>query len=71
MRRKDIDQDANAFDIRKQERRQQGDSGAERSGSRSITGHLSRRMLEPSSHIRLSAKKAALDRLNERRAAKK
>jgi integrase len=29
----------------------------------SITGHLSRRMLEHYSHIRLSAKKAALDRL--------
>jgi integrase len=30
----------------------------------SITGHLSRRMLEHYSHIRLSAKKAALDRLS-------
>ena len=30
----------------------------------SITGHLSRRMLEHYSHIRLSAKKAALDRLD-------
>ena len=33
----------------------------------SITGHLSRRMLEHYSHIRLSAKKAALDRLGGRR----
>ena len=32
----------------------------------SITGHLSRRMLEHYSHIRLSAKKAALDRLGKR-----
>lgn len=32
----------------------------------SITGHLSRRMLEHYSHIRLSAKKAVLDRQNER-----
>jgi len=32
----------------------------------SITGHLSRRMLEHYSHIRLSAKKKALDRLAER-----
>jgi integrase len=31
----------------------------------SITGHLSRRMLEHYSHIRLKAKKAALDRLEE------
>lgn len=31
----------------------------------SITGHLSRRMLEHYSHIRLKAKKAALDRLGE------
>ena len=31
----------------------------------SITGHLSRRMLEHYSHIRLTAKKAALDRLGE------
>ena len=31
----------------------------------SITGHLSRRMLEHYSHIRLKAKKAALDRLDE------
>jgi integrase len=31
----------------------------------SITGHLSRRMLEHYSHIRLSAKKAALDRLDQ------
>jgi hypothetical protein len=31
----------------------------------SITGHLSRRMLEHYSHIRLSAKTAALDRLGE------
>ena len=30
----------------------------------SITGHLSRRMLEHYSHIRLEAKKAALDRLD-------
>ena len=30
----------------------------------SITGHLSRRMLEHDSHIRLNAKKAALDRLD-------
>ena len=30
----------------------------------SITGHLSRRMLEHYSHIRLNAKKAALDRLD-------
>ena len=37
----------------------------------SITGHLSRRMLEHYSHIRLSAKKAALDRLGERRNARK
>ncbi|MEO6239553.1 MAG: tyrosine-type recombinase/integrase, partial [Vicinamibacterales bacterium] len=33
----------------------------------SITGHLSRRMLEHYSHIRLHAKKAALDRLDENR----
>ena len=33
----------------------------------SITGHLSRRMLEHYSHIRLSAKKAALDRLQQAR----
>jgi integrase len=32
----------------------------------SITGHLSRRMLEHYSHIRLAAKKQALDRLAER-----
>ena len=31
----------------------------------SITEHLSRRMLEHYSHIRLKAKKAALDRLDE------
>jgi len=31
----------------------------------SITGHLSRRMLEHYSHIRLNAKKAALDRLDK------
>jgi integrase len=31
----------------------------------SITGHLSRRMLEHYSHIRLNAKKAALDRLDD------
>ncbi len=31
----------------------------------SITGHLSRRMLEHYSHIRLAAKKAALDRLDQ------
>jgi integrase len=31
----------------------------------SITGHFSRRMLEHYSHIRLKAKKAALDRLEE------
>jgi integrase len=31
----------------------------------SVTGHLSRRMLEHYSHIRLHAKKAALDRLHE------
>jgi integrase len=31
----------------------------------SITGHLSRRMLEHYSHIRLNAKKAALDRLEQ------
>ena len=37
----------------------------------SITGHLSRRMLEHYSHIRLAAKKAALDRLGERRNARK
>ena len=37
----------------------------------SITGHLSRRMLEHYSHIRLKAKKAALDRLGERRNARK
>jgi hypothetical protein len=30
----------------------------------SITGHLSRRMLEHYSHIRLKAKKTALDRLD-------
>jgi hypothetical protein len=33
----------------------------------SITGHLSRRMLEHYSHIRLTAKSAALDRLSEPR----
>ncbi len=33
----------------------------------SITGHLSRRMLEHYSHIRLAAKKAALDKLGQRR----
>jgi integrase len=33
----------------------------------SITGHLSRRMLEHYSHIRLAAKKAALDRLQASR----
>ena len=32
----------------------------------SITGHLSRRMLEHYSHIRLKAKKEALDRLEKR-----
>ena len=32
-----------------------------------VTGHLSRRMLEHYSHIRLNAKKAALDRLDQRR----
>ena len=37
----------------------------------SITGHLSRRMLEHYSHIRLTAKKAALDRLNQPRKARK
>jgi integrase len=37
----------------------------------SITGHLSRRMLEHYSHIRLTAKKAALDRLNQPRTAQK
>jgi hypothetical protein len=31
----------------------------------SITEHLWRRMLEPYSHIRLNAKKSALDRLDE------
>ena len=31
----------------------------------SMTGHLSRRMLEHYSHIRLKVKKAALDRLHE------
>jgi hypothetical protein len=31
----------------------------------SITGHLSRRMLEHYSHIRLTAKKGALDRLEQ------
>ena len=31
----------------------------------SITGHLSRRMLEHYSHIRINAKKAALDRLGQ------
>lgn len=36
----------------------------------SITGHLSRRMLEHYSHIRLSAKKRALDRLGADRKAK-
>jgi intergrase/recombinase len=30
----------------------------------SITGHLSRRLLEHYSHLRLNAKKAALDRLD-------
>jgi hypothetical protein len=35
----------------------------------SITGRLSRRMLEQYSHSRVSAKKAALNRLNERRKA--
>jgi integrase len=37
----------------------------------SITGHLSRRMLEHYSHIRLAAKRAALDRLSEPRKARK
>jgi integrase len=37
----------------------------------SITGHLSRRMLEHYSHIRLTAKRAALDRLSEPRKARK
>ena len=32
----------------------------------SITGHLSRRMRDHYSHILLNAKKAALDRLDER-----
>ena len=36
----------------------------------SITGHLSRRMLEHYSHLRLTAKRAALDRLNGRRKAR-
>ena len=36
----------------------------------SITGHLSRRMLEHYSHIRLDAKRKALDALNEWREAK-
>jgi integrase len=35
----------------------------------SITGHLSRRMLEHYSHIRLAAKKGALDRLHSQRKA--
>jgi integrase len=35
----------------------------------SITGHLGRRMLEHYSHIRIKAKKAALDRLDETRKA--
>ena len=34
----------------------------------SITGHLSRRMLEHYSHIRLQAKREALDKLDARRA---
>jgi intergrase/recombinase len=37
----------------------------------SITGHLSRRMLEHYSHIRLAAKRAALDRLERPRKALK
>jgi integrase len=37
----------------------------------SITGHLSRRMLEHYSHIRLTAKKAALDRLSQPRKVRK
>jgi integrase len=37
----------------------------------SITGHLSRKMLEHYSHIRLKAKKDALDRLDESRKAKR
>ena len=37
----------------------------------SITGHLGRRMLEHYSHIRLTAKRAALDRLSEPRKARK
>jgi integrase len=37
----------------------------------SITGHLSRRMLEHYSHIRLAAKRAALDRLQTPRKAVK
>jgi len=37
----------------------------------SITGHLSRRMLEHYSHIRLTAKRAALDRLSQPRKARK
>jgi integrase len=36
----------------------------------SITGHLSRKMLEHYSHIRIAAKKGALDRLDERRKEK-
>jgi type I restriction enzyme S subunit len=37
---------------------------ASKNRRKSITGHLSRRMLEHYSHIRLKAKKAALDRLD-------
>jgi integrase len=37
----------------------------------SISGHLSRRMLEHYSHIRLTAKRAALHRLSEPRKAQK
>lgn len=36
----------------------------------SITGHLSRRMLEHYSHIRLAAKRAALDRLKRQKSAR-
>ena len=35
----------------------------------SITGHMSRRMLEHYSHIRLQAKREALEELDTRRAA--
>ena len=36
----------------------------------SISGHLSRRMLEHYSHVRIEAKKEALDALDARRLAK-